>query len=96
MGGLTSALIAGLMHGPTYGIYLGLATPLALGLQRLGGAWLWFVIARTWLAARGQLPWRLMRFLNDAYQRGVLRQVGATYQFRHARLQDHLVASHRK
>jgi hypothetical protein len=29
-------------------------------------------------------------FLDDACRRGVLRQVGAVYQFRHARLQAHL------
>jgi hypothetical protein len=28
--------------------------------------------------------------LGDAYHRGVLRQTGATYQFRHARLQEYL------
>jgi hypothetical protein len=33
-----------------------------------------------------------MTFLDDAYRRGVLRQGGAAYQFRHARLQDHLAA----
>jgi hypothetical protein len=31
-----------------------------------------------------------MRFLADAHRRAVLRQVGAVYQFRHARLQDNL------
>ncbi len=31
-----------------------------------------------------------MRFLEDARERGVLRIVGAVYQFRHARLQDRL------
>jgi hypothetical protein len=44
-----------------------------------------------WLALRGRLPWRLMRFLADAHvHRGVLRQAGAFYQFRHAELQRHL------
>jgi hypothetical protein len=32
----------------------------------------------------------LAGFLDDACRRGVLRQVGAVYQFRHARLQAHL------
>jgi hypothetical protein len=35
-------------------------------------------------------PVRLMRFLEDAHQRNVLRAVGTVYQFRHARLQDYL------
>lgn len=35
-------------------------------------------------------PLRLMRFFEDARERGVLRTVGPVYQFRHARLQDRL------
>jgi hypothetical protein len=38
------------------------------------------------------LPWQVMRFLDDAHHRGVLRQVGAVYQFRHAQLQDRLAS----
>lgn len=48
------------------------------------------VFGRVWLPANGRLPWALPRFLEDAYERGVLRRAGAVYQFRHARLQDHL------
>jgi hypothetical protein len=51
-------------------------------------AWFRFVVARIWFAVRGALPCRLMRFLDDAHRRGVLRQVGAVYQFRHARLAE--------
>ena len=36
------------------------------------------------------LPWPLMAFLADAHQRGVLRQTGATYQFRHLEPQRRL------
>jgi hypothetical protein len=32
----------------------------------------------------------LLTFLEDAYRRGVLRQSGAVYQFRHSLLQEHL------
>jgi hypothetical protein len=53
---------------------------------------------RTWtvsltfaqLAMRWHTPVRLLRFLDDARQRDVLRTVGPAYQFRHARLQDRL------
>lgn len=38
-------------------------------------------------------PFRVMRFLEDASNRGVLRTVGPVYQFRHARLQDRLAES---
>jgi hypothetical protein len=36
------------------------------------------------------VPYRLLEFLDDAHKLGILRQVGARYQFRHARVQDHL------
>jgi hypothetical protein len=51
------------------------------------GGWL---IARVWLAFTGRLPWSVMAFLADAHRRGALRQAGGVYQFRHARLRDHL------
>lgn len=50
----------------------------------------WVILARVWLPLTGKLPWNTVEFLNDAYQRGVLRQTGAVYQFRHSRLQHHL------
>jgi hypothetical protein len=33
--------------------------------------------------------------VEDAYRRGVLRQAGAVYQFRHIRLQHHLAHAYR-
>jgi len=42
------------------------------------------------LAIRWHTPARLLRFLEDARQRDVVRTVGPVYQFRHARLQDRL------
>lgn len=50
----------------------------------------WLVLARVWWPLTGRLPWAMLAFLDDAYQRGVLRQAGAVYQFRHAHLQYHL------
>ena len=44
------------------------------------------------LAASKRTPVRLVRFLEDAHRRSVLRTVGPVYQFRHARLQDRLAA----
>ncbi|MGW0891563.1 NACHT domain-containing protein [Saccharopolyspora sp. NPDC002578] len=67
------------------------------GLVRLAfSAWgSWLLFARLWLPLTGRLPWRTKRFLEDAYDRGVLRTTGAAYQFRHARLRDHLAEHHR-
>jgi hypothetical protein len=73
--------------GLEYGIVFGLAAGTAGVLSR---AWGRFTIARIWLAVSGCQPWRLMRFLDDAHRRGVLRRSGAVYEFRHVRLRDHL------
>ena len=56
----------------------------------LGGAWPSYAFARGLLALRRQLPWKLMDFLEDAHRRGILRQAGAVYQFRHIELQHRL------
>ena len=60
------------------------------------GAWVqWLLFVRFWLPLTDRLPWRIWTFLTDANHRGVLRQTGAVYQFRHAHLQDHLASAHR-
>ncbi|MFI7439358.1 NACHT domain-containing protein [Nonomuraea indica] len=62
-----------------------------LGLMALGSSsWGRFNTTRLWLAARGSAPLRLMRFLEDARRRGVLRQVSGYYEFRHRLLCDYL------
>lgn len=72
-----------------FGLIGGLGGGLAYALCMT--AWgRWLVFARVWLPLTGRLPWALLAFLEDAYRRGVLRRAGAVYQFRHARLQDHL------
>ena len=84
-GQLTFALVTALDWG--------IAGPLAAGLGYIISltAWgQWAIMARIWLPLTGRLPWTVLTFLDDAHQRGVLRQAGAVYQFRHARLQDHL------
>lgn len=82
--------VNGVALGLAYGAAFGLATGSACVLARAWGA---FTLSRTWFALRGRLPWRLMTFLDDAHRRGVLRQAGGVYQFRHARLQDRLAGS---
>jgi hypothetical protein len=90
--GLVVGLIAGLVAGPWAGLVTGPMVGLVLGL--MSG----FTYPKTWaasltfaqLARRQHTPIRLMRFLEDARKRDVLRTVGPVYQFRHARLQDRL------
>ncbi|MGI8334433.1 NACHT domain-containing protein [Actinomadura scrupuli] len=67
---------------------------LLLSLGSTDGAWPRYLEARTRLTARRRLPWRTMAFLADAHRRGVLRQAGALYQFRHIRLQEQLAAGY--
>ncbi|MGW6309845.1 helix-turn-helix domain-containing protein [Streptomyces niveus] len=55
----------------------------------------WLALSRIWLPMTRRLPWDTVAFLEDAYQRGVLRQAGAVYQFRHIRLQRHLAQTYR-
>ncbi|MGW6929697.1 BTAD domain-containing putative transcriptional regulator [Lentzea sp. NPDC054927] len=69
------------------GCLFGLSVGLSVCLARAWGA---FVLTRWWLAAHGRIPWDLLAFLEDAHRRGVVRQVGAVYQFRHVRLQERL------
>jgi hypothetical protein len=72
----------------TAGFWLGsLAALIRVALSAWGS---WLLFARLWLPLTGHLPWRSHRFFNDAYDRGILRQEGASYQFRHVQLRDHL------
>ncbi|GAA0234109.1 hypothetical protein GCM10010492_36190 [Saccharothrix mutabilis subsp. mutabilis] len=59
-------------------------------LWPLSCAWVKFGIARFWFWVFRKTPWRLMEFLEDAHRRGVLRQVGGSYQFRHLRIREYL------
>ncbi|MFI6281404.1 NACHT domain-containing protein [Streptomyces sp. NPDC050988] len=80
--------------GPGLWIYVAglvpaLLTGLAIGIRQ--AAWSHYAVARCHLALRAKLPFDLMAFLADAHEHhGVLRRVGAVYQFRHIELQHHL------
>jgi NACHT domain len=90
--GLDVGLVVWLLGGAAAGLAGGLLAGLAGGLARglVATAWGWYLFSHCWLAVQGKLPWRFMAFLDDAHQRGVLRQSGEVYQFRHARLQQRL------
>ncbi|MFF3455033.1 NACHT domain-containing protein [Streptomyces sp. NPDC002730] len=86
--GITIGLVNGFVVGLSVGLAAGLAVALGVGTLTAWGRWV--LLARIWLPLTGRLPWAVNAFLDDAYQRGVLRQAGAVYQFRHARLRDRL------
>ncbi|GAA1274244.1 NACHT domain-containing protein [Saccharothrix xinjiangensis] len=80
---------AGLVGGLSYGVATGVL--IATGRAQ----WLHYLVTRCALALTGRAPWRLMAFLEDAHTvHGVLRQNGATYQFRHLEVQRRLAATY--
>jgi hypothetical protein len=100
---LGGGAVAGVLSGAAIGCLIGLEQgPLVgLGFAAVGCAtiWLggaisatawgqWLICGRLLLPLRGELPWRSRAFLHDAHERGVLRQSGAFYQFRHILLQE--------
>jgi hypothetical protein len=86
--GFASGLATGLAVGSVVGSVAGFAFVLVFDLVKT--AWPSYMLDRGWLALRHRLPWSLMGFLADAHGRGVLRQAGAVYQFRHIELQRRL------
>ncbi|CAM5722044.1 MULTISPECIES: helix-turn-helix domain-containing protein [Streptomyces] len=88
-----SRVLGPLVWTPSTAFKLGVISGLgvALGYAFSLTAWgQWVVFVRIWLPLTGRLPWSVVTFLEDAHQRGVLRQAGAVYQFRHPELQYHL------
>jgi hypothetical protein len=69
---------------------LGFALPILNAALLRPSAYVRYSFARFSLAVNGDIPFRLIQFLNDARDAGLLRQAGAVYQFRHASIQDHL------
>ena len=96
--GLATALAAGLYAGLRNGLPPGSAAAWGIPFGLVAGLYAGLVYPQSWpsslafaqLAGSDRTPVRLMRFLEDARSRGVLRTVGPVYQFRHARLQDRL------
>ncbi|MCH0566457.1 helix-turn-helix domain-containing protein [Streptomyces sp. MUM 2J] len=101
-GHLAAELLDGLLGPLQWGMWDGLLIGSVAGIG--GGvsyalaftAWgQWFLLSGIWLPLTGKLPWNTLAFLDDAHHRGVLRQTGAVYQFRHIRLQHHLADAYR-
>ncbi|MFE9096586.1 NACHT domain-containing protein [Streptomyces sp. NPDC007264] len=73
-------------YGAIVGVAFGAAT-------LLGSAWGSYQASRLWFWSTGRLPRRPLPFLEDAHALGVLRQIGAVYQFRNERLLSQLAGS---
>ncbi len=93
---VTGGTAFGLGAGLGVRLPVGLAAGLTVGLvaASIQASWLPFSVARLWFAGTGRLPLNLMSFLGDAHKRGILRQVGGVYQFRHVELQRRLATEH--
>ncbi|WP_344671681.1 hypothetical protein [Catenulispora yoronensis] len=97
LSGLCVGVALGVLSASVFGASSGTAVRYAsvLGLTWALGtlsssAWGTFTITRFWLALARRLPFNLLSFLHDAHRRGVVRQDGAIYRFRHDRLQETL------
>jgi hypothetical protein len=90
--GLGIGVVFGIGFSPWIALAVGFSTGLgfAVVVAALRVPWLSYTLTRSWLAFRGDLPWRLAGFLQDTHQLGILRQVGTIYQFRHEQLQRYL------
>jgi hypothetical protein len=88
------------MAAVVFGIGLGVGAGLGLSIVAMfvGGipamfpssVWIRYITAKWWLVAEKRIPIRFLSFLDEAYRVGVLRKVGAIYQFRHVDLQEYL------
>jgi hypothetical protein len=75
--GLGVGLASGVVVGLVYGAYHATSPS--------------YLIARVWLSLQRELPWKFMAFLTDAHKhRGVLRENGAVYEFRHLEIARYL------
>jgi hypothetical protein len=94
VGGFGLVLVVGLSRGLGSGLVAGLVSGLVSGCVAVVNGQVWPAsLAAAQLARRWHTPVHLLRFLDDAHARNVLRTVGPVYQFRHARLQDRLAAA---
>jgi hypothetical protein len=91
--GVIALLVLNYNESPVVGVRSGAlgAAAASAGLavvMSVDSAWVRFTLARLWLAARADLPLALFAFLEDARERGLLRQSGTAYEFRHQLIQD--------
>ena len=82
--GLVTGLVAGLSGGLRNGLMtsLGTGTGLAAGNGLIASTVFAVFLAEVRMAVKWGTPIRMMRFLEDARSRNVLRTVGPVYQFR--------------
>ncbi|MBB5825425.1 hypothetical protein [Micromonospora carbonacea] len=96
-----ASALGGFVMGTGFGMQFRVSLVNVLAIGAIGGLtatlWVWplsstgrLLCHQVELRLRYRTPLRLMRFLEDARQRQVLRTAGPVYQFRHAKLQERL------
>lgn len=90
--GVVTGVVAAAALGVVAGVVTGVVAGTGMGLLLSGDqtAWPSYLLTVGWLGLSHRLPRSMMGFLADAHRRGVLRQAGAVYQFRHIELQHRL------
>ncbi len=84
-----SGIEAGLAQGLIGGVGMFFASVLcAVFVLSVWGDWIKF---RIFAGLTGRVPWRFLPFLEAACSYGILRQSGATYEFRHRLMRDRLL-----
>ena len=89
---LISAPAGMLVGGPAVGLVSGLAFGLLGGLVFGGGAFIQHFILRFLLWRSGAMPWRYVRFLEEATERILLQRVGGGYRFIHPLFQEYFAS----
>jgi RecA/RadA recombinase len=84
--GLHSALLVRPDHGVLFGLTIGVI------VACFNTAWPTYLVAHVWFAGQGKLPWRLIGYLDTLCASQIMRQEGATYQFRNSEIQSRLAA----
>jgi len=94
--GSVMGFVGGAAVTPFFGLRTGsLAAVICLLFGGLLATEMWAAfLSQLNLALRHRTPVRMVRFLEDARRRHLLRAVGPTYQFRHLKVQDHLVGQY--
>jgi hypothetical protein len=90
--GATFGLAYGMAFAFAQGLWIAIPATLVLGLTvtLTVSSWGQFVVAALWRPLGRDTPLDVMGLLREAHERGVLRQNGVYYQFRHDLLAEHL------
>jgi len=92
IGAGTAGSFAVLSTDPTFMMLTGVGGGITGGITgtMMFFAWPPYQVRHAFLAVLRLTPWRLMNFMQVAWDAGVIRQSGAYYQFRHRIVRDHL------